>query len=59
MISVKNEAKKIIDDMPEETTWDDIMYKFYVRQKIEKGLKDVDNGKTISFDEAKNRLIEK
>jgi predicted transcriptional regulator len=57
MITVKEEAKKLIDNLPDEITWDDLMYEIYVRQKIEKGLKDIEEGKTVSFEEAKRRLL--
>lgn len=30
---VKDEAKKLIDQLPEETTWDDIMYEIYARKQ--------------------------
>lgn len=33
------------------------MYEFYVKQKIEKGLKAVEEGRTVSHEEAKRRLL--
>ena len=61
MITIKEEAKKLIDNLPddENLTWDDIMYEFYVRQKIELGLKAVDEGKVISHEEMKKRFSPK
>jgi hypothetical protein len=32
MSIIKNEAKKLIDKLPEQATWDDIMYEFYVKK---------------------------
>lgn len=49
--------KKMIDNLPDEVSWDDLIYEFYVRQKIDKGLKEVEEGKTISLEEAKKRLL--
>ncbi len=46
--SVKSEAIKLVRGMPESTTWDDLMYRIYVRQKIEAGLADVRAGKIHS-----------
>lgn len=57
MTTVKEEAKKLIDNLPDEITWDDIMYEFYVRQKIEMGLKDIEKGNTISLEEAEKILL--
>ena len=61
MTAIKEEAIKIINNIPDndQITWDDIMYEFYVKQKIEIGLKAAREGKTISFDEAKKRLLSK
>jgi hypothetical protein len=45
---IKPEAKKLIRDLPDAATWDDLMYQIFVRQKIEKGLEDVRAGRTHS-----------
>jgi len=58
MLAIKEEAINIIRDLPENVEWDDLMYKLYVRQKIESGLKAIEEGKTISLEEAKRRLLE-
>ncbi len=57
MITVKEEAKKLIDNLPDEITWDDLIYEFYVKEKIERGLKDIDQGDTISLEEAEKILL--
>ncbi|MDD2620324.1 MAG: hypothetical protein PHC92_06620 [Syntrophomonadaceae bacterium] len=57
MSMVKDEAKKLIENLPEEATWDDIMYEFYVRNKIENALRAVEEGKIISHEEARKRLL--
>lgn len=59
MIAIKEEAKKIIDNLPDKISWDDLIYEFYVRKKIELGLKAIKEGKTVSFDKAKKRLLSK
>ena len=58
-ISAKEAAKQIIEHLPEQATWDDIMYELYVKQKIEAGLKAVEEGRTIPHDEMKRRLLAK
>ena len=40
VISVKQEALRMLEELSEDATWDDLMYKIYVRQAIESGLKD-------------------
>ncbi|HBM15412.1 MAG TPA: hypothetical protein DD381_03575 [Lentisphaeria bacterium] len=56
-ITVKENAKLLIDRIPDDATWDDIMYEIYVGQKIEKGLKDIHNGKIHSHDKFKRIII--
>jgi len=57
MSMIKEEAKKLIDQLPEEANWDDIMYEFYVRKKIDNALRAVEEGKIVSHEEAKKRLL--
>ena len=57
MSNAKDAARQIIDRLPEQATWDDIMYELYVRQKIEEGLADIEAGRTIPHEEVKRRLL--
>ena len=43
---IKEEAYKIIDRMPVDATWDDLMHEIYVREVIELGLADSKTGRT-------------
>lgn len=52
----KEEARKLIDKMPEQATWDDIMYEFYVRKKLETALKAAEEGRVVPHEEAKKRF---
>jgi hypothetical protein len=56
---VKDEAKKLIEKLPDTATWDDIMYELYVKKKIAAGLKAADEGRVVSHEEAKKRLLSK
>lgn len=42
--AVKNEAHRIVDQLPEGASWEDLIYRIYVRQSIEAGLRDADAG---------------
>lgn len=55
----KEEAKKLIENMPDQVTWDDIMYQFYVKKKIATGLKAVENDNLISHEDVKKRILGK
>ena len=45
--NIKEEAHRLLDDLPESATWDELMYKIYVRQAIEAGLEDSEAGRTM------------
>ena len=53
----KEEAKKLIDKLPDQATWDDIMYEFYVKKKLEVALKAADEGRVVSHEEVKKRFL--
>ena len=54
--SVKEEAHKIIEKLPDDSTWDDVMYEIYVRQAIEAGLEDSEAGRTIAVEEVRAKF---
>ncbi len=37
--TVKDEAHKLIESLPDHATWEDFKYAMYVREKIERGVK--------------------
>ena len=53
---VKEEATRLIQDLPDNATWDDLMQKIYIRQAIEAGLEDSEAGRTIDVKEVRNHL---
>jgi hypothetical protein len=48
--NVKSRAIRLIRALPTSSSWDDLMYRIYVRQKIEAGLADLRNGRAHSHD---------
>ena len=54
--TVKEEARRLIDRLPDDATWEDIQYEVYVRQAIEAGLRDSREGRTVPVDEARRRF---
>lgn len=53
---IKSEAHRLIDTLPENATWDDVMYRVYVRQCIDAGIEDADAGRVIEVDEVRRRF---
>ena len=55
--SAKEEAKQLIDHLPDQATFNDIMYELYVKQKISAGLQAAKEGRTIAHEHVKRRLL--
>jgi predicted transcriptional regulator len=55
-VNIKEEAKRLIDKLPEDITWDDLMHEIYVRQSIEAGLADSEAGRTMDVDEVRAKF---
>jgi len=49
----KQEAKRLVDMMPDNATWDDLIHEIYVREVIEQGLADSKAGKTADVREVR------
>ena len=54
--NVKEEAKRLIDNLPESMTWDDLMHEIYVRQSIEAGLADSEARKVTDVSEVRAKF---
>ncbi len=59
MATIREEAQRIIQKLPDEASWDDVMYKIYVRKKIDAGVEAADAGKLIPHDQVKQRFQRK
>lgn len=55
-VNVKEEAIRLIEKLPENMTWDDLMYEIYVRQSIEVGLADSEAGRVIDVTEVRAKF---
>ncbi len=55
-MNVKDEAAKIVAGLPNDATWDDLMYEIYVRQAMESGLADSDAGRVTPIDEVRREF---
>jgi predicted transcriptional regulator len=53
---VKDEARKLIEKLPDDSTWDDLMREIYVRQAIESGLADSQAGRTTDVEQVRAKF---
>jgi hypothetical protein len=59
MGAAKEEARMLIEQLPDHATWDDIMYEFYVKKKLAKALDEAAAGEVVSHETAKEQLSSK
>ena len=56
MSAVKDEVQTMINSLPNDCTMEDIQYHLYVIEKIQNGMDDIDQDRTISHEEAKEKM---
>lgn len=56
VMTPKQEAEKVLHNLPDNSTLEDIQYHLFVLEKIRRGRADISAGKGHSTEEAKKRL---
>ena len=54
--NIREEAIRLVERLPADMTWDDLMHEIYVRQAIESGLADSRQGKVTDVREVRRRF---
>lgn len=54
--TVKDELRALTERLPDDATWDDVLYEIYVTAKISAGLADAASGRTMSIQALKREL---
>lgn len=57
-VTTKERILKAIRELPEETSYEDAIYRLYVLQKIERGIGQADRGETVPHEEVM-KLVER
>jgi hypothetical protein len=55
-VDLKREANRMISDLPKVTDWEDLMYRIYVRKKIDAGLRDSAAGRVYTSAQIRKAL---
>ena len=56
MATAKKAVRDLLRKLPEDCSLEDVQYHLYVIQKIERGLKDVDEGRIYTQDEVEKMM---
>ena len=54
--NTKQEAYKLIEELPDTATWEELLYQIESRASIERGLQDVKSGRIFSHDQIKQEF---
>ena len=52
---IKEQAHNLVEKMPDNSTWDDLMREVYVRSVIEQGMQDSAVGRTMDVREVRTK----
>ena len=55
--STKQAALRIIGRMPDDASLEDVMYELYFRQRVDRGIRELEEGKTVSHREVRRSLV--
>ena len=53
---IRAEARRLVEQLPEGASWDDLMYAIYVRQAVAAGEADVATGRVVPQADVRARL---
>ena len=56
MSTAKETVREILEHIPDDSSFEDIQYHIYVREKIEQGLKDIEEGRVTGQEEIERRM---
>lgn len=56
MRTAKEKVRKMLEQLPDDVSFEDIQYHIYVREKIERGLKDIQEGRVLSQEDVEERM---
>lgn len=56
MATVKEDVRQILDSLPDDTTYEDVQYHLFVRQRIQRGLDEMNSGRTVTQQEVEQRM---
>jgi len=56
MSTAKDQIKQILEDQPDDSSYDEILKELAFKAMIEKGLDDMSKGNIVSNEEMKNKI---
>lgn len=54
--TAKEQVRQILDEMPDDASFQDIEYRLYLHRKVEQGLADIEQGRLLEQEEVERRM---
>ena len=58
MSTVKEQVLELVDKLPDDTTWEEVRYRIYIREKIAAGIRAGEEGRVTPHADVKRRFLE-
>ena len=55
--TVKEQVREIVEQLPDDATWEEVAYRLYRRRELEAGHRDLEEGRAHSHEEVKRRFL--
>jgi hypothetical protein len=56
VVSIKQQVVRILDELPDDCTFEDVQYRLYVAETIRRRLEAVERGEVVSHADVEKRL---
>lgn len=56
MSPVKQEVMRILESLPDDCSYEDVQYRIYLRETVDRGIRDIDAGRVVSQEEMERRV---
>ena len=56
MATTKEDIRKMLEALPDDATWEDVQHSIYIRERVERGRREADEGKILEEDEVERRM---
>ena len=57
MQTIKEQARQLVEQLPEQATWDDLVDRIHLRRKIATGLQAIEDDRVQSHEVVKQMLL--
>jgi hypothetical protein len=56
MPSAKEEIRRMLDELPDDASWEDLQHSIYVRERFERGRREAMEGRVLDQEEVEGRM---